>query len=158
MFDLFLGQGIFTTDGDQWRQHRQLLKPFFSRERITVSAVFARNFCLKQPRTTAASSCTRERCCPCSACTPTTATRSTSRSVPTTAIAIIAELGQDLFGRFSMDVGTDFLFGRCVKSLDALICKDEAWGRFCGAFNEAAFVGATRVRMCVASSPARPSV
>lgn len=36
MFDLFLGQGIFTTDGDQWKQHRGLAKPFFSRERISV--------------------------------------------------------------------------------------------------------------------------
>lgn len=48
-----------------------------------------------------------------------------------------------------MDVGTDFLFGRCVKSLDAVICQDETFGRFSAAFNEAAFLCATRVRMYV---------
>ncbi|EJD44086.1 cytochrome P450 monooxygenase pc-3 [Auricularia subglabra TFB-10046 SS5] len=117
MFDLFLGQGIFTTDGDQWRQHRQLLKPFFSRERITDYRCFELH-----------------------------------SSKMLSVLAMYAHHGdavdiQDLFGRFSMDVGTDFLFGRCVKSLDAVICKDEAWGRFSGAFNEACFVGANRVRI-----------
>lgn len=117
MFDLFLGQGIFTTDGDQWRQHRQLLKPFFSRERITDYRCFEQH-----------------------------------SSKMLSVLAMYAHHGdavdiQDLFGRFSMDVGTDFLFGRCVKSLDAVICKDEAWGRFSGAFNEACFVGANRVRI-----------
>jgi len=60
-----------------------------------------------------------------------------------------------------MDTGTDFLFGHCVRSLDALLCSapgdcmadpaipgdPDPYGAFVGAFNFASFVGATRVRI-----------
>lgn len=32
--EAFLGGGIFNRDGDSWKAHRALAKPFFSKERI----------------------------------------------------------------------------------------------------------------------------
>ncbi|KAF8502557.1 cytochrome P450 monooxygenase pc-3 [Hysterangium stoloniferum] len=35
MFDTFLGAGIFTTDGDMWKSHRTMARPFFAAERLS---------------------------------------------------------------------------------------------------------------------------
>ncbi|KAH7107826.1 cytochrome P450 monooxygenase pc-3 [Auriculariales sp. MPI-PUGE-AT-0066] len=133
IFDTWLGAGIFTTDGDQWKRHRSLLKPFFSRERVADFRCFE-----------------------------------THADKFVHVFAMFAMHGdafdvQELFGRFTMDTGTDFLFGHCVRSLDALLCSapgdcmdpanagipgnPDPFGAFTEAFTFASFVGATRVRI-----------
>ena len=39
----FLGDGIFTTDGDQWHDARQLIRPMFIRERVGDLDLFERH-------------------------------------------------------------------------------------------------------------------
>ena len=39
----FLGDGIFTTDGEQWHNSRQLIRPMFIRERVGDLATFERH-------------------------------------------------------------------------------------------------------------------
>lgn len=34
MLETFLGSGIFTTDGDLWKSHRAIARPFFSSEHV----------------------------------------------------------------------------------------------------------------------------
>ena len=34
-WEAFLGVGIFTTDGQQWHESRQLIRPMFQRERVS---------------------------------------------------------------------------------------------------------------------------
>ncbi|KZV94028.1 cytochrome P450 [Exidia glandulosa HHB12029] len=126
MFDLFLGQGIFTTDGEQWKEHRALAKPFFSRERITDFRCFDRH---------------------ADKMLHVMALYANHGDPMDIQARIDSPFPFDIFCRFSMDVGTDFLFGRCVKSLDALICHDDSFGRFSTAFNAATHLGATRVRI-----------
>ncbi|CEL61476.1 Cytochrome P450 52A1 OS=Candida tropicalis GN=CYP52A1 PE=1 SV=3 [Rhizoctonia solani AG-1 IB] len=42
MFSL-LGEGVFNVDGDMWKFHRSMTRPYFSRERITHFELFARH-------------------------------------------------------------------------------------------------------------------
>ena len=43
MFEPFLGSGIFTTDGDVWKYHRAMARPFFSTERTSDFDRFERH-------------------------------------------------------------------------------------------------------------------
>jgi len=43
MLEPFLGSGIFTTDGEIWKQHRATARPFFSAERVTDFDCFERH-------------------------------------------------------------------------------------------------------------------
>ncbi|KAJ7780558.1 cytochrome P450 [Mycena maculata] len=84
-----LGTGVFNSDGEMWKFHRSMTRPFFSRDRISHFELFDRHAdvligLLK----------TRMR---------------TGHAIDF----------QDLVGRFTMDSATDFLFGTCVNSLHA---------------------------------------
>ncbi|KAF9512803.1 hypothetical protein BS47DRAFT_1393957 [Hydnum rufescens UP504] len=43
MMEAFLGDSIFTTDGDAWRYHRALARPFFAHERTSHLDLFERH-------------------------------------------------------------------------------------------------------------------
>ncbi|KAF7303478.1 Cytochrome P450 monooxygenase [Mycena indigotica] len=86
-----LGTGVFNSDGDMWKFHRQITRPFFSRDRISHFDLFDRHaddvVSLLKRRT-------RE-----------------GYSVDF----------QDLIGRFTMDSASEFLFDSCIHSLKAHI-------------------------------------
>ncbi|KAJ7069859.1 cytochrome P450 [Mycena amicta] len=84
-----LGTGVFNSDGEMWKFHRTLTRPYFSRDRISHFEIFDRHAdqvitLLKQRMKTG-----------------------------------YAVDFQDLIGRFTMDSATEFLFGSCVHSLHA---------------------------------------
>ncbi|KAF7304520.1 Cytochrome P450 [Mycena chlorophos] len=125
-----LGTGVFAADGDLWRFHRQMTRPFFHRARISDFALF------DEHATHALALCK-------------------ARLEEGHAVDM-----QDLVGRFTMDTATAFLFGRDVKSLDeglpyphyvqqstiGLSGDGEAHG-FAAAFQEAQLVTALRMRL-----------
>ncbi|KAH9841760.1 cytochrome P450 monooxygenase [Rhodofomes roseus] len=84
-----LGSGVFNADGDVWKFHRSMTRPFFARDRITDFEIFARH--------------------------------------ADEAVAVIrARQGnpidfQDVLQRFTLDSATEFLLGKCVHSLHALL-------------------------------------
>lgn len=82
-----LGNGVFSSDGDMWKFHRSMTRPFFSRDRISHFDLFDRH-------ADAVIAKIKER-----------------------ARASIAMDFQDLMGRFTLDSATEFLFGACVHSL-----------------------------------------
>ncbi|KAH9483141.1 Cytochrome P450 monooxygenase 75 [Psilocybe cubensis] len=84
-----LGTGVFNSDGEMWKFHRAMTRPFFSKDRITHFDIFDRHAsdALSQLRT-------RLR-----------------QGAPVDI--------QDLASRFTMDAATEFLFGNDVRSLDA---------------------------------------
>ncbi|KAF9492647.1 cytochrome P450 [Pleurotus eryngii] len=82
-----LGNGVFSSDGDMWKFHRSMTRPFFSRDRISHFDLFDRH-------ADAVIAKIKER-----------------------ARAGIAMDFQDLMGRFTLDSTTEFLFGACVNSL-----------------------------------------
>ncbi|KAF7318193.1 hypothetical protein HMN09_00327600 [Mycena chlorophos] len=84
-----LGTGVFNSDGDMWKWHRNATRPFFNKQRISDFDTFARH-------ADRAISCMRDRL-----------------------RAGYAVDFQDLASRFTMDSATAFLFGACVNSLDA---------------------------------------
>ncbi|KAJ3503620.1 hypothetical protein NLJ89_g8348 [Agrocybe chaxingu] len=88
-FHSLLGTGVFNTDGEMWKFHRSITRPFFSRERISDFDIYARNsdLSLKQAR---------------------------QRLHEGYSINF-----QDLVSRFTLDSATEFLFGHNVSSLSA---------------------------------------
>ncbi|KAI5115359.1 hypothetical protein M0805_009652 [Coniferiporia weirii] len=82
-----LGVGVFNSDGEMWKFHRSMTRPFFSRERISDFELFARH-------ADAAVACAKRRL--------------------REGYALDA---QDLAARFTLDSATEFLFGRCVHAL-----------------------------------------
>ncbi|OBZ76922.1 hypothetical protein A0H81_03460 [Grifola frondosa] len=83
------GTGVFNSDGEMWKFHRSMARPFFSRERISHFELFdrhAEHALLKM----------KERL-----------------------QAGIAVNFQDLIARFTLDSATEFLFGFCVQSLSS---------------------------------------
>ncbi|EJD53569.1 CYP63 cytochrome P450 monooxygenase-like protein [Auricularia subglabra TFB-10046 SS5] len=82
-----LGSGVFNADGEMWKFHRQISRPFFHRERISDFDIFARH-----ADSAIAAMLARAR-----------------EGVP-------VDL-QDLTGRFTLDSATEFLFGACVHAL-----------------------------------------
>ncbi|EKM60403.1 uncharacterized protein PHACADRAFT_109856 [Phanerochaete carnosa HHB-10118-sp] len=84
-----LGSGVFNVDGDLWKFHRAMTRPFFSRDRISHFDVFDRH-------AEEALNHAKAR---------------VSEGVPFD--------WQDLVSRFTLDSATDFLFGKDVRSLSA---------------------------------------
>ncbi|KAG8779170.1 hypothetical protein FRC12_024604 [Ceratobasidium sp. 428] len=86
-----LGRGVFNSDGEMWKFHRNIARPYFTRDRISHFDLFARH----------------------------------SDSAISKLLARLSEPAQppidfqDLAGRFTLDSGTEFLFGRDVHSLSA---------------------------------------
>ncbi|KAJ7784649.1 cytochrome P450 monooxygenase pc-1 [Mycena metata] len=86
-----LGTGVFNSDGEMWKFHRALSRPFFSRDRISHFDIFDRH-------ADEVIALLKER-------------MKTGYAVDF----------QDLIGRFTMDSATEFLFGSCVNSLHAAL-------------------------------------
>ncbi|KAF8994419.1 cytochrome P450 monooxygenase pc-3 [Cyathus striatus] len=84
-----LGSGVFNSDGDMWKFHRTMTRPFFIKDRISDFGIFA----------THADEALRQ------------ATARLSEGYPIDF--------QDLVSRFTLDSATQFLFGTDVKSLGA---------------------------------------
>ncbi|KAF8060193.1 cytochrome P450 monooxygenase pc-1 [Lyophyllum atratum] len=84
-----LGSGVFNSDGDMWKFHRSMTRPFFTRDRISDFGLFDRH-----------------------ADTVIALIKDRMRSGH--AIDI-----QDLMSRFTLDSASEFLFGHCVHSLTA---------------------------------------
>ncbi|KAJ4490749.1 cytochrome P450 monooxygenase pc-1 [Lentinula aciculospora] len=84
-----LGSGVFNSDGDMWKFHRSMTRPFFSRDKIIHFDMFDRH-------ADSAISLMKARF-----------------------RAGYAVDFQDLIGRFTLDSATEFLLGSCVNSLTA---------------------------------------
>ncbi|THH16444.1 hypothetical protein EW146_g4204 [Bondarzewia mesenterica] len=84
-----LGSGVFNSDGDMWKFHRSMTRPFFSRDRISHFDIFDRH-------------------------AEDAITQMKTRFREGYAVNI-----QDLVSRFTLDSATEFLFGSCVHSLSS---------------------------------------
>ncbi|TDL19800.1 cytochrome P450 [Rickenella mellea] len=84
-----LGTGVFNSDGDMWKFHRSMTRPFFSRDRVTHFDIFERH-----------------------ADDAITAMKSRLRSGYSIDF-------QDVMSRFTLDSATEFLFGKCVHALQS---------------------------------------
>ncbi|PPQ71744.1 hypothetical protein CVT24_006508 [Panaeolus cyanescens] len=89
IFDSLLGVGIFNSDGDMWKFHRAMTRPFFTKERISDFEIYTRN-------------CDRAL--------------GLARSRLAEGYSFDF---QDLVGRFTLDSASEFLFGYNVDSLSA---------------------------------------
>ncbi|KAF8598665.1 cytochrome P450 monooxygenase CYP63 [Ceratobasidium sp. AG-I] len=88
----FLGDGIFNRDGDLWKFHRSMTRPFFARERISEFELFDRY-------------------------TQKLITRLSEHSDRDAAVDV-----QDLFARLTMDAAGEFLFSTTdINSLDGVL-------------------------------------
>ncbi|KAF7290450.1 hypothetical protein HMN09_01303300 [Mycena chlorophos] len=86
-----LGSGVFNSDGDMWSFHRAMTRPYFTRDRVQHFDIFDRH---------------------------SAKAISLIKSRMREGVAIDF---QDLISRFTMDSTTQFLFGACVDSLDAVL-------------------------------------
>ncbi|CAE6394302.1 unnamed protein product [Rhizoctonia solani] len=86
-----LGNGIFNSDGETWKFHRNMTRPYFTRDRISHFDNFARH-------------------------ADTAISKLLSRLAESNHTAVNF---QDLVSRFTLDSGTEFLFGRDARSLEA---------------------------------------
>jgi cytochrome P450 len=84
-----LGNGVFNSDGEMWKFHRAMTRPFFSRERISHFDIFDRY-------------------------AEDALTKMKLRFRAGYPIDF-----QDVVSRFTLDSATEFLFGHCVNSLSA---------------------------------------
>ncbi|TFK35054.1 cytochrome P450 monooxygenase pc-3 [Crucibulum laeve] len=100
MLHSLLGTGVFNSDGEMWKFHRTMTRPFFSRERISDFDVFD----------THASDALRQ------------AKQRLSEGYP---IDFQASSG-DVVARFTLDSATQFLFGCDVRSLSAGLAYPES--------------------------------
>ncbi|KZT71411.1 cytochrome P450 [Daedalea quercina L-15889] len=82
-----LGTGVFNSDGDMWKWHRSMTRPFFSKDRISHFELFDRH-------------------------AEAALNKMSERLRAGYAIDF-----QDLVSRFTLDSATEFLFGACVHSL-----------------------------------------
>ncbi|EIW61469.1 cytochrome P450 monooxygenase pc-3 [Trametes versicolor FP-101664 SS1] len=82
-----LGTGVFNVDGEMWKFHRMMTRPYFSRDRISHFELFDRHTALAIQKI-------RER----------------FRGGHAVDF-------QDVISRFTLDSATEFLFGACVNSL-----------------------------------------
>ncbi|KAL4245150.1 cytochrome P450 family protein [Abortiporus biennis] len=84
-----LGTGVFNSDGEMWKFHRAMTRPFFSKDRISHFDIFDRHAddALTQAKTRI------------------------GQGLPVD--------WQDLVSRFTLDSATEFLFGKDVRSLSA---------------------------------------
>ncbi|KAL0949003.1 hypothetical protein HGRIS_009102 [Hohenbuehelia grisea] len=84
-----LGSGVFNSDGDMWKFHRSMTRPFFSKDRISHFELFGRK-------------------------ADSTIDQLKARLREGHAVDI-----QDAVSRFTLDSATEFLFGQNVNSLSA---------------------------------------
>ncbi|KAK4698406.1 hypothetical protein P7C70_g7871, partial [Phenoliferia sp. Uapishka_3] len=94
MFEMF-GTGIFNSDGDRWKAHRNMARPYFAMEKISDFETFNRH-------TTHLLEIIDKR----------SSSPGTSSAHSNGAVEI-----QDLFGRFTLDSATEFLMNGAVDSL-----------------------------------------
>ncbi|KAG8215368.1 cytochrome P450 [Butyriboletus roseoflavus] len=87
--DSVLGTGVFNSDGDTWKLHRTMARPFFNIDKISHFDIFDRH-----AETTVALMKERLR------------------------VGLAVDF-QDAVSRFTLDSASEFLFGRCVDSLGA---------------------------------------
>ncbi|KAL0948999.1 hypothetical protein HGRIS_009098 [Hohenbuehelia grisea] len=124
-----LGTGVFNSDGDMWKFHRSMTRPFFSKERISHFELFGRH---------------------------ADDAISQLRARLKQGYAVDA---QDIASRFTLDSATEFLFGQNVHSLAAGLpypytapeSRDQAYTQhpanvFARAFAEAQLMAALRGR------------
>ncbi|PCH42809.1 cytochrome P450 monooxygenase pc-3 [Wolfiporia cocos MD-104 SS10] len=86
-----LGTGVFNSDGELWKWHRSMTRPFFSRDRISHFELFDRHAVAAMEKMS-------------------------DRFRAGYAIDF-----QDLISRFTLDSATEFLFGSCVHSLSSTL-------------------------------------
>ncbi|EMD40892.1 hypothetical protein CERSUDRAFT_111473 [Gelatoporia subvermispora B] len=82
-----LGTGVFNSDGDMWKFHRTMTRPFFTREKISHFELFDRH------------------------------ANEALRKMEERFRAGYPLDFQDMISRFTLDSATEFLFGTCVNSL-----------------------------------------
>jgi len=87
--DSVLGTGVFNSDGEIWKLHRTMTRPFFTQDRISHFDIFDRH-------ADHAIALAKERF-----------------------RAGLAIDFQDLISRFTLDSASEFLFGHCIDSLSA---------------------------------------
>lgn len=87
--DSVLGTGVFNSDGEIWKLHRTMTRPFFNHDRISHFDIFDRH-------ADHAITLAKERF-----------------------RAGLAIDFQDLISRFTLDSASEFLFGHCINSLSA---------------------------------------
>lgn len=90
-FSSLLGTGVFNADGDMWKFHRTMTRPFFRRDRITHFDIFDRH-----------------------------ADDALVKAKHRLAEGHLIDF-QDLVSRFTLDSATEFLFGHDVRSLSAAL-------------------------------------
>ncbi|KAF5341463.1 hypothetical protein D9758_013948 [Tetrapyrgos nigripes] len=88
-FNSLLGSGVFNSDGDMWKFHRNMTRPFFSKVRITDFELFERH-----------------------------AEDALSLLADRLASGAPVDF-QDIAARFTLDSATEFLSGKSVSSLSA---------------------------------------
>lgn len=102
----FLGDSIFTTDGAQWHNSRQLIRPQFTRDRVSDLHCFEAHI--------------------------QTLFKTMANGGPLNgedqAVDLALVNGRridicELFFRYTLDVATDFLLGNDVKSLSWVFCQ-----------------------------------
>ncbi|KAI0799694.1 cytochrome P450 monooxygenase pc-3 [Irpex lacteus] len=86
-----LGTGVFNSDGDMWKFHRTMTRPFFTKDRISHFDIFDRH-------------------------ADYTIAKIKKRNREGYAIDF-----QDVVARFTLDAATEFLFGTCVRSLETVL-------------------------------------
>ncbi|KAJ8092414.1 hypothetical protein PM082_023869 [Marasmius tenuissimus] len=84
-----LGVGVFNADGEMWKFHRQMTRPFFTRDRISHFDLFDKH-------------------------TERVISAMKSRFHEGAPLDF-----QDLMGKFTLDAATEFLFGSCVDNLSS---------------------------------------
>ncbi|KAJ6553147.1 cytochrome P450 [Mycena capillaripes] len=89
LMEPLLGTGVFAADGDMWKFHRQMTRPFFHRERISDFDLFDHQ-----------------------------AENAIGQFKARLREGHAADF-QDMVSRFTMDTASSFLFGQDVRSLDA---------------------------------------
>ncbi|KAF7334357.1 hypothetical protein MSAN_02375000 [Mycena sanguinolenta] len=89
VFEPLLGSGIFSSDGELWKFHRAMTRPFFKRDRLSDFELFDRH---SNDAVSAIKNCLRE-------------------GYPVDF--------QDIVSRFAMDSSSEFLFGRNAHTLAA---------------------------------------
>ncbi|GJE84229.1 cytochrome P450 [Phanerochaete sordida] len=82
-----LGTGVFNADGELWKFHRSMTRPFFARERISDFETFSRH-----------------------------AEEAVHKMKERLREGYAVDFA-DLIGRFTMDAATEFLFGACLHSM-----------------------------------------
>ncbi|KAJ8589112.1 cytochrome P450 [Rhizopogon salebrosus TDB-379] len=126
--DSVLGTGVFNSDGETWKLHRTMTRPFFTHDRISHFDIFDRH-----------------------------ADRVMTMMNERFRVGLAIDF-QDLISRFTLDSASEFLFGHCINSLSAglpypydatqapnAIEADDAAGAFSDAFSRAQLVINRRV-------------